>query len=122
MLVGPVLAAFALALPVVEFGCAICAVGHLVYTSTRAPASPDLQIVEIEPQLQEIVANALEVDPDIHALAIAALNTLHEARLNETGAATTRAFDQTVAAPAEKSALERTNTRFSSKSYLPGLQ
>jgi hypothetical protein len=122
MLVVPVLAAFALALPVVGFGCAICAVGHLVYTSTRAPASPDPQIVEIEPQLQELVANAAEVDPDIHVLAIAALNTLHEAGLNEAGAAATRAFDQTVAAPAEKLALERTNTRFSSKSYLPGLQ
>ena len=102
MLVGPVSAAFALASPAVGFGCAICAVGYLVYTSTRAPAPPDSQIVEIEPQLQGIVANAAEVDPDIHALAVAALNTLHEARLNEIEVAATRTFDQTVAVSVEK--------------------
>jgi hypothetical protein len=36
MLVGPVSAAFALALPVVGFGCAICAVGYLVHVYVRS--------------------------------------------------------------------------------------
>jgi NADH-quinone oxidoreductase subunit K len=80
---GPVSIAVVTFVLVIGLGCAVCAFGYLVCTSTRTPVPPDPLVVAIEPQLREFAAGYAEIGPCIHSRAVASLARLREARLAE---------------------------------------